>query len=99
MFSCEKYMNQNPFKRILGLVFPSRTYMKKRGYEGVEKGGIHIPIAYVMRLTDLMKSVVTGKKSVRKSVVYKVHEVENDVQKQRIDLMADLCIIQKQTKK
>lgn len=89
----KKYMNKNPIKRILNLFFPNKTYMKNRGYTKIEKGGIYIPFAYIHRLWDLFISVIKGKKSIKKSVNYTMHKVENSIQTKRIDLMKELDMI------
>lgn len=91
----KKYMNKNPVKRVWGLLFPSKTYMKKKGYAGVERGGLHLPLAYVKRIWDLAISVVRGEKSIRASVDYKVRQADNPLQTKRIELMKELGMLNK----
>lgn len=88
-----KYMNKNPIKRIFNLLFPNKTYMKKRGYTAVNKGGIYITFAYIKRLWDLFISVIKGKKSIKKSVNYTMYNIENQIQSKRIDLMKKLGML------
>ena len=90
----EKYMNKNPVKRICGLLFPTKTYMKAKGYTGVEKG-ICLPFSYIHRLWDLFIMVLKGKKSIKKSVSYSTYKIDNTVQSDRIELMKELGMLEK----
>ena len=91
----EKYMNKNILKRIYNLLLPNKTYMKKRGYREIEKGGIYVVFAYVHRWYDLLVNVLKGRKSIKKAVNYSAHKVENEVQLKRIDLMQKLNMFEK----
>ena len=90
----EKYMNKNPVKRIWGLLFPAKTYMKAKGYTGVENG-MCLPFSYIHRLWDLFVSVLKKEKNIKKSVVYETHKIINEVQADRLSLMKDLGILKK----
>ena len=79
-------------RSVLKAVFlPSKKYLVNKGFGYLEKTPILYPVAYVHRLCNLLKSMITGKRKYKNAMGFA--ETDNAVIRQRIEMMKKLDIV------
>lgn len=86
-----KYMYEKRNSSFIRKLFPIKPIMEKNGYHS--KNSFELCLRYIQRLFDIVISIITGKKNVKKIMTYETKQDINENTKKRLDMMKNLEII------
>lgn len=89
----KKYMDKNYSQKFIWRLFPNKEYMVRGGYSHAAKGTIYLFFAYLQRIKVLALKFLKKEKKFSETVSYEIKTVNNDIEKERLELMRKIGVI------